>query len=60
MKSRDYSVVIAAVFMSYLIVAEFVFSVRHPWATDAERLVYFREVLTFQSVDYETMRPRNR
>lgn len=35
-----------------------VFWLRHPWATMAETFVRFPEVITFQKVPYDHMRPR--
>jgi len=41
-------------------VANFVFAVRHPWATSTERLIYLPTVMTFGSLDYDEARPRGK
>lgn len=48
--------IVAAVL--YLIVASATFSLRHPWATETERFLHTWDVLTFQKVPYNEMRPR--
>ena len=49
---------LAALFVAslYIFVANVVFALRHPWATDTERFLYMREVLTFQRVPYEEVK----
>jgi hypothetical protein len=42
----------------YITIASIVFSVKHPWATDMEKLVHINKVLTFGTVNYNEMRPR--
>ena len=49
---------LAAAFMAWMVIANLVFSFRHPWATETEKLLNIVNVLTFQSLDYDEMRPR--
>ena len=42
----------------YVVVALFVFQVRHPWMTQMEGLFYVGRAVTFGTVDYEEARPR--
>lgn len=51
---------IAVTVAVWFLVATFVFSLRHPWATDMEIMMNFGSVLTFQKVPYEAMRPREK
>lgn len=46
------------VFVLWFFVANIVFAVRHPWATDTERLICIKEVLLFEKVPYSELRPR--
>lgn len=46
------------VLLAYAFVASVTFSFRHPWATDMEKLIYTRQVLTFGRVSYDEARPR--
>lgn len=45
--------------LCYVAAAGVVFDLRHPWATDVERLVWIRSALMFDRVPYEAMRPRS-
>ena len=40
----------------WVAVAGTVFALRHPWATQTERVLYTVEALTFQRVDRDDMR----
>ena len=44
--------------LGYVFVAQSVFALRHPWATDTERFLYFGRALVFGKVDYSDARPR--
>jgi hypothetical protein len=44
--------------VGYLVVAEAVFSFRHPWMTETERFIYLPRALTFGHVSYDDARPR--
>lgn len=43
----------------WVVVAEIVFAVRHPWATDTERLLRIVDAMAFRKVPYNEMRPRD-
>lgn len=43
-------------FIIYLAIAGITFSVRHPWATDMEKFIYIKSVLTFEKISIEKMR----
>ncbi len=51
-------IVMVAFLFGYPILAFVVFQVRHPWATEMECLWHLPEALTFRSVPYREMRPR--
>lgn len=55
---RDVVCLLAFLFIMYFAVAEITFSIRHPWATETERLVYSGTVLSFGHVEYKDARPR--
>lgn len=42
--------------ITYFIVANAVFSIRHPWATDMERFIHVGDALMFNKVSYKQMR----
>lgn len=52
-------VLILLVFVAYALIAQIVFSFRHPWMTDTERLLNFHKALLFQRVEYQEARPRD-
>lgn len=56
---RSYAAMALVTFVTlYLLVASVVFGLRHPWATDTERLLHIGDALAFRTLDYEEMRPR--
>lgn len=44
--------------LAYFIVANLVFALRHPWATETERFMYMDSALKFERVPYKDMRKR--
>lgn len=53
-------IVAALLGVAWMGVTQLVFAVRHPWATDVERLVWWREATMFRQVSYEEMRHREK
>ncbi len=51
---------VLAVAIVYVIVAVSVFQFRHSWMTQVEAFMHIPQALTFQSVDYETVRIRKK
>lgn len=49
-------VILTIVFLIYSAIAGTVFSFRHPWATQTEKIVYFKELMLWQKVPYSEMR----
>ena len=47
---------LAALF--YVSIAYVVFSIRHPWMTEAENFLHFVDAVTWSTVSYEEARPR--
>lgn len=44
------------IFFFYLSIASVVFAIRHPWATDMERLIHIGDALMFNKISYTEMR----
>jgi hypothetical protein len=40
----------------YIIIANTVFALRHPWATDVERFIHIGDALIFKKISYKEMR----
>lgn len=40
----------------YFIIANVTFSVRHPWASDMEKLIHISDALMFNKISYKEMR----
>lgn len=40
----------------YVMIAEIVFSFRHPWATETEKFIHIGDALKFKSIPYKEMR----
>lgn len=51
-----YLIVISVVFSIYLIIANIVFAIRHPWASQTERLFYLGDALLYKKLTYSEMR----
>jgi hypothetical protein len=47
---KHFRFVIICILVAWLVVAEIVFAVRHPWATDTERLIHIWDALTFKKL----------
>ncbi|HAA73262.1 MAG TPA: hypothetical protein DCE55_29240 [Planctomycetaceae bacterium] len=41
----------------WLIISHFIFAMRHPWATEWERLIYTPSAIALRKVPYYQMRP---
>lgn len=41
----------------WIVLSEIVFSFRHSWMTDTERLIYIKSALLFRKVAYHDARP---
>mgnify|MGYP003644995661 CR=1 FL=1 len=48
--------VVIVLFVVYLMIATFTFSVRHPWATDMEKFIHVGDALMFNKISYKEMR----
>lgn len=55
---REASQLIVILLVIWIVIAEIVFSIRHPWATDTERFLHTIDALLFKEVPYNKMRPR--
>ena len=46
------------IFVFYMAIANVVFSIRHPWATDTERFIHIFDMMSFNKIEYNEMRER--
>ena len=53
-------VLLLVLVLGWWTVANFVFAIRHPWATSTERLAYLPTVMSFGTVDYDEARPKGK
>ena len=53
---KSLSVYIGIFFVLYFLIATWTFAIRHPWATDIERLVHVGDALIFKKISYTEMR----
>lgn len=58
-KTKDRLLALGFLLLCWMLVAEGVFAIRHPWATDTERFIHTFDALTFRFVPYRQMRPRD-
>lgn len=42
----------------WVIAAQVVCTFQNPWMTDAERMIHFFDVMQFEKLNYEELRPR--
>jgi len=44
------------IFFIYFLISTWTFAIRHPWATDMERLIHIGDALMFNKISYKEMR----
>lgn len=58
--ARPWLALVVLIVSLYALLCCVVFGLRHPWMTETERFLHFPEALTWDTVDYDDARRRDR
>lgn len=54
---KNFTFLLIAFLVVWIIIAEIVFSFRHSWMTDTERLIYVKSAMLFRKISINEVRP---